>query len=406
MTEARRVDLGARVTSSAVWLIARREIATRWQQKGFRIGLAVALVIVALAAAAPRVFAGGGGPTTYDVAVTGSAPAGFDRALQASAQAQRTTIRVHQTPSAAGARDRVSSGDWDAAVTDNGLVVGKADSAVVAVVQAAYRSATELDRLGRAGVSDTQARQALDVTPLPVTSTQSGQSSQRQAIATVTVLFLFGQLIAFCTWMGMGVVEEKTSRVVELLLATVRPLQMLTGKLIGIGLLATAQAVVIGGVALVVAVGTGSLDLPASVYGAIAVSVLWFVLGFAFFAALSAALASLVSRQEEVSSVMTPVSMLLLLTYFGGFAAASSPDSTAARILSVVPPFSVISMPARLARGGVPLLDSLSAAVLMIATTVVVLAGAAKIYRAAVLHTGGRLTVRKAWRSEAAAELV
>lgn len=401
-----RGNQGHRVTSSAVWLIARREIVTRWQQKGFRIGLAVTLVIVALAAAVPKLFAGGSGPTAYDVAVTGSAPPGFDRALRASAQAQRVTVRVHQAPTAAGAPDRVRSGDWDAAVTDNGLVVGKTDSAVVAVVQAAYQSATELDRLGRAGVSDARARQALDVTPLPVTSTQSGQSTQRQAIATVTVVFLFGQLIAFCTWMGMGVVEEKTSRVVELLLATVRPLQMLTGKLIGIGLLATAQAVVIGGVALAVAVGTGTLDLPASVYGAVAFSVLWFVLGFAFFAALSAALASLVSRQEEVSGVMTPVSMLLLLTYFGGFAAASSPDSTAAHILSVVPPFSVISMPARLARGGVPLVESLGAAGLMIATTVVVLAAAAKIYRAAVLHTGGRLTVRKAWRSEAAAELV
>jgi ABC-2 type transport system permease protein len=301
----------------------------------------------------------------------------------------------------------MDQGSWDAAIVDDTRIVAKAsDSRAVGLLQAAYQAVATVDRLSQAGLTGAQIQQALGVGSLPVTATRSAQTDQRRAIATITVVFLFTQLIAFCTWMAMGVVEEKTSRVVELLLSAVRPLQLLTGKLLGIGALAMFQVLLIGGVALGIASSTGSLDVPASVYLIIASSFLWFVLGFAFFASVSAALASLVSRQEEVSGVMTPVTSLLLVSYLGSFVAANSPDSTLARVLSLLPPVSAIAMPARTAGGDVSALEVVLAAGLMVAATVAILTLAARIYRVAVLHSGNRLTLRRAWQGEAVAERI
>jgi ABC-2 type transport system permease protein len=151
---------------------------------------------------------------------------------------------------------------------------------------------------------------------------------------------------------------------------------------------------------------TGSLDVPASVYATIATSFLWFVLGFAFFAALSAALASLVSRQEEVSGVMSPVTSLLLVSYLGSLYAASSPNSSLARLLSLIPPISAIAMPARMASGQVSVAEVVIAATVMIAATIAILGIAARIYRVAILHSGNRLTLRRAWQGEAVADTI
>jgi ABC-2 type transport system permease protein len=391
--------------TAPVSLIARREIVARRQQKAFRIGLAVALVIVALAAFAPRVLRGSGESTTR-LGVSGADAAAVSVAVRQVADVQDLAVEVTVT-SSADARAKVVAGRFDAAlVGDTQIVAQASDSRGVALLQAAHQAVATVQRLTQAGLTAQQVHQAFDTSPLPVTSTKSNQTTQRKAIATITVVFLFTQLVAFCTWMAMGVVEEKTSRVVELLLSAVRPLQLLTGKLLGIGALAVFQVLLIGGVALGITSSTGSLSVPASVYGTIAISFLWFVLGFAFFAAVSAALASLVSRQEEVSGVMTPVTSLLLVSYLGSFVAANAPDSTLARVLSLVPPVSAIAMPARMASGGVSVVEVVIAAGLMLAATVAILTLAARIYRVAVLHSGNRLTLRRAWRGEAIAERI
>lgn len=391
--------------TATVRLIARREIVARWQQKGFRIGLLVAVVIVALAAFAPRVLRGFGDSTTR-LGVSGSDATAVSAAVRQAADAQGIAVEVTVT-SGADARSKVAAGSFDAALVDDAQIVTKtSDSRGVALLQAGYQAVTIVQRLTGAGLTEAQVQQAFDTAPLPVMSTKSNETTQRRAIATITVVFLFTQLIAFCTWMAMGVVEEKTSRVVELLLSAVRPLQLLTGKLLGIGALAVFQVLLIGGVALGITSSTGSLSVPASVYGTIAISFLWFVLGFAFFAAVSAALASLVSRQEEVSGVMTPVTSLLLVSYLGSFVAANAPDSPLARVLSIVPPVSAIAMPARMANGDVSVFEVIVAAVLMLAATAAILVLAARIYRVAILHAGNRLTLRRAWLGEAISEQI
>jgi ABC-2 type transport system permease protein len=203
----------------------------------------------------------------------------------------------------------------------------------------------------------------------------------------------------------MGVVEEKASRVVELVLSSVRPMQLLAGKLLGIGALAAAQVLLLGGAAIAAAIASGTITIPASAIGTVAISFIAFVLAYAFFASLAAALGSTVSRQEEVSGVLAPVTMTLTVCYVAGFAVASNPDAGYARVLSILPPISSIAMPARIARGGVPAIDVVLAIVLLLAAAAGILAVAARIYRASILHSGTRVSLRRAWRGEPAADL-
>jgi ABC-2 type transport system permease protein len=390
---------------TTVRLIAGREITTRWQQKGFRIGLAIAVVIVALGALAPRLIKGIG-DNAITVGVSGTNAQALASAVSQAASAQDETVNVVLT-SPEDALSKVEKGAWDAAIVgDTKIIAKEGNSSAVAFLQVSHKSVDTTERLTQAGLTNSQVQEILAVAPLPVTATRSAESTQRRVIASVTVVFLFTQLIAFCTWMAMGVVEEKSSRVVEILLSAVRPLQLLAGKLLGIGALAIFQVVLLGGIGLTIVSATGSLDVPASVYATIATSFLWFVLGFAFFAALSAALASLVSRQEEVSGVMSPVTSLLLVSYLGSLYVANAPNASFSRLLSLIPPISAIAMPARMASGQASVAEVVIAAALMIGATIAILAIAARIYRVAILHSGNRLTLRRAWHGEAVADTI
>ncbi len=383
-------------------LMAGREITTRTQQKSFRIGLAVTLLIIAVVALLPRFL--GGHATTYDLALVGDDVRPVSAAVAQLADQRHQKVRVHQT-SAAEAQQKVRDGKWDAALINGTQIIARsANSDATQLLQGAYQSVAASQRLQQAGLDPAKVSVALAVPALRVDAVKS-DTSKRQTIATITIVALFAQLIGFVSWVAMGVVEEKTSRVIELILSAVRPWQLLTGKLVGIGVVALAQLLAMAVVGLVVATAAGGVELPSGTVGAVAISVGWFVLAFAFFCGLAAALASLVSRQEEVSGVLSPVTGILMVSYFLGFIAVGSPDSTVAKIISVVPPVSAISMPARMVNGSVPFLQVALAVLLMVMATVAVVAIGAKIYRAAVLHTGGKVGLRTAWKGEAVANL-
>jgi ABC-2 type transport system permease protein len=391
-------------TDNNIALIARREVTSRLRQKSLRIGLLVTLIVIAVIASVPRFV--GGHTQTYDVGVVGSDSAALSTAIQAVGAQQNLKVTVHQGTSAADAAHQVSKGKWAAAVIDDVRIVAKTtDSTAVGLLQAAHQSVTSVQGLRRSGLSNTQISAALNVAALPIRAETSSDSAARQAIATITVVLLFGQLISFCTQAAMGVVEEKSSRVVEIILATVRPWQLLVGKLLGIGVIALGQLVAVGVVGVGVATTIGGVHLPSGALGAIAAAVGWFVLAFAFFSVLAAALASLVSRQEEVGGVLLPMSALLMVSYLVGLAVSNAPDSTLSTVASMVPPISTMAMPALMARGGVSLSHILTAVTLMLVVTALMLALGAKIYRAAVLHSGSKVSLRTAWRGEAAADL-
>ena len=151
------------------------------------------------------------------------------------------------------------------------------------------------------------------------------------------MLALYTQLLTFGYLLASGVVEEKASRVVEVLLATIRPKDLLAGKIIGLGLLGLGQLAVMTTVGLAAAAASGALDVSGDVIGAAALAVGWFVLGYAFYSGLFACAGALVPRQEELQASMTPLTMLILISFFLSFAVLDDPDGTLAHV-SVVHP--------------------------------------------------------------------
>src|SRR6185436_14728250 len=141
-------------------------------------------------------------------------------------------------------------------------------------------------------------------------------AGRRTALATIAVFLMFQQILGFGMAVAMGVVEEKTSRVVEVLLATIKPLHLLCGKVLGIGVIGLLQLAAYGVVGLGAGVGTGLVTVTGLAVGVFASVLFWFILGFAFFAVCYAAAGSLVSRQEDVNSAATPITMVVMAGYF------------------------------------------------------------------------------------------
>ncbi|MEU9890046.1 ABC transporter permease [Sphaerisporangium sp. NPDC051011] len=387
---------------NAVTLVARREIAVRGRTKGFRIGLLVTAVLVVVLAALPKLIGGG---SDYDVGLAGRQADRLQAALAGqAAQATDVTVKVTRYADEAAARKGVEDGDVEAAVVDNTTVISKTvvgDSLAV-LLDTAHRVVATEANLTAAGLDPAKVGQAQQVAPMKTVSLNgTGEDATiRRVLAMVIVVILFMLLIQVCTWVATGVVEEKGSRIVEILLTAVRPWQLLAGKVIGVGVLGLSQVIVIAAVGLVAAQVTGAVpELPEGTYGVVAGAVVWFLLGYVFYAAMFAAIASLVSRQEELSGVLTPATMLLMASYLVGFVAAGAPDSTLTQVLSIVPPFSAMVMPVRSAVLDVPFWEMGLAAGLMIVAAVAVLLLGGRIYQRAVLRTGARVKWREALSS-------
>jgi len=211
-------------------------------------------------------------------------------------------------------------------------------------------------------------------------------------------LLLYGQLLTYGFWVAIGVVEEKSSRVVEILLSAIRPRQLLAGKVLGIGLLGAAQLllVVVAGVAL--ALLAGSLDVKGDILGTVAVIMLFFPLGFALYACLFASAGALVSRQEDLQSTTTPLTILIVGSYIVSFTALQDPGGTLAKVASLVPVSSPLVMPPRLALGQASAVEVLAAVAILLLTIAAVIGFAARVYERAVMRTGKPVRLREALR--------
>ncbi|GGL06587.1 ABC transporter permease [Sphaerisporangium melleum] len=366
----------------------------RGRTKGYRYGLLVTAVLVAVLAMLPKLL---GGPDDHTVGLAGARADRLQAALTAqTAQDDDLSITVTRYPDEAAARAAVAAGDVEAAIVDDAKVISTTvlGGRFAVALDTAHRMVTTEHNLTTAGLDPAKVAQAQQVAPMArVTLNGTGEDADvRSVIAMALVVILFMLLIQICTWVAMGVVEEKGSRIVEILLTALRPWQLLAGKVLGLGVLGLFQLVVIAAVGLTAAQVSGAVPhLPDGTYGVVAGVVVWFLLAYAFYAAMYAAIASLVSRQEELSGVLTPATMLMTASYLVGFFAVGSPDGGLTHVLSLVPPFSSLVMPVRAAVVQVPLWETALAMGLMVVAAAAVLYAGGRVYQRAVLRTGARV---------------
>ncbi|MEJ2884898.1 ABC transporter permease [Actinomycetospora aeridis] len=384
-----------------VGLIARREFASRVKGRAFVFGTLAVLVLLGVYAAVLATIASG--EDTARVGVTGPATA-LTGPLERAAPTEGLALTVVPQPDVAAGEAAVRAGDLDALVGGDParprvFVESEPDAALERVIVDATTSVARDGYLSGRGV-DPATLDAVVAESGPVVvaaEPPDPQAGQRLGLGLTGAFLLFFSIQSYGAMVAQGVVEEKASRVVEIVLSSVRPWQLLLGKVLGIGAVGLLQLVILGGAGLAVAGAAGVLTAGAGVITTLVSVLVWYLLGFALYATIFAAAGSLVSRQEDTQSVLSPVTITVLLGFVVGFnLLTSDPRGTGITVLSLLPPFSPLFMPARIALGVAPAGQVVLAFVLTVAFTGAVLALGGRIYANSVLRTGARVSLREA----------
>jgi ABC-2 type transport system permease protein len=381
-------------------LVMKREIRERLREKAFAVSTGINIVIiVAVVIIASLV---GGDEESYTVGwQTETERAVVQTAAEAGRAGDVTITAVQVGSPGQTANAGLQDGSYDAVVEgDRILSKEEPDDQLVTLLQAANRQVQAVDSLEQAGVSPEEAQRALQPPPLEVSTIEPVEEDDGKAgVAFFAVLILYGQLLTYGYWVAAGVVEEKASRVVEVILSTIRPRNLLAGKVIGIGLLGLGNLLLTVGIGLIAAQLTGAIEVDASILGAAALALAWFVVGYAFYACAFACAGALVPRQEELQSTMTPLTLTILVSFFVAFAVLDNPDGTLAHVTAFIPMTAPMTMPPRIVTGDAPAWEIVASLAVTIGASVALIPLAARIYEGGILRTGSSLKLREAWRA-------
>ena len=386
-----------------VFLVARREFVTRVRSRFFQVGTVLLVVLLAgyIVLQADVISKKS---TTVKVGFVGAAQA-LAQPLKTAVASSTLTVETHDVSDVATGESQVRDGTLDAvvsgqpaapdvAVKDNldPTVAGTLDSLVKEI--ALNQAVTTLGgdpaavdaKVGTAGIH------------LVLLDPNAAQRTQSYIVGLFVAILLYVSITLYGQFVAAGVVEEKANRIIEILLSTVRPRQLLLGKVVGIGLVGFVQLVVVGVVALIVATRTHAVSVPSVTLQAVVGGLFWFVLGFILYALLFAAAGSLVSRQEDLAAVTTPITLVIVGTYIAFFWVGANPDNPLAIALTIIPPFAPVLMASRIATGDAEVWQVVVAVVLTVAEIAALNALAARIYENSVLRVGSRVRLLDALR--------
>lgn len=390
-------------SSRAIGLIAKREFTVQVMKKSFVISNVIILAVIIGGIFAYSIFAGGDDEDRDVVGIVGDQS--IAAVVSATGEAVGSPVEVREIADGGAARSDVESGDVAVALVpgSGGAYTAITESELTgtlrAVVEGSVQSKATDAALAEQGVDQAslQAATANATVTVEAIDPPDPEAGQRVALSLAAVFILYAQIIGFGMYVAMGVVEEKSSRVVELLLSTVRPLQLLWGKILGIGAVGILQLALYGVAGVGAGLATGTLTITGTAISVFAGTLGWFVLGFAFFAVLYAAGGSMVSRQEDVNSTTMPLLLLIMAMFFAAFYSVGDPESTLSNVLSWIPPFSAVMMPLRIAAGVAPIYQIVGTALVMAATTAALAVVAAKIYQRSILRIGKTVTWKEAF---------
>ena len=381
-----------------VYLVVRREMRVRVRSRVF-VGptvLMVALVVIGIVGYSLI----GGQTKPLRVGFSGASQA-LEQDFSASATALGQPVAVSSVSDEAAGRGQVSAGTLDV------LVAGSATSPTVvvqasatAVVQAALERAVLSARFTALGIPPGVLATVTAGLQVPVDALQPAKPgvTQDKVVGLAVGILLWIALGLYGSQVAQGVVEEKTSRIMEILLATIRPSGLLAGKIIGIGLTGLLQLAIVAAATLAAVAATNVVTTPALGAAAVLGYLLWFLLGFMFYATAYATLAALVSRPEEVQGAVAPINVFQILAYLLAYIYLANPSSPLALVASVLPPFAPILMAVRISAGDVPAWQLGLALVLIVAAIGGLIWLAGRVYANSAMRIGSRVRFMDAFR--------
>ena len=384
-------------------LVVRREFITRVRSRFFIFGTIVFMALLA-GYITLQALVLSKATTTVKVGFTSDAQV-LAQPLRTAASTEGVKVELSSIPDIRSGNDKVRSGSLDAFVSGDPAsphvaVKDDLNPTVAAILGALVKQVALNKALTAAGadpaaIEGTVAKASIQLVYL---DPQAAVKTQRLVVGVFVAALLYVTLVVYGQLVAAGVVEEKANRIIEILLATVRPRQLLLGKVVGIGLVGMVQLTLLAVTALVAVSRTQVINVPDVGVTAILGGLLWFVLGFILYALVYAAAGSMVSRQEDLGAVTAPLTMLILITYLVFFWVEANPTNPLGITLSMIPPFAVVLMPARIATGDAQLWQVAIAVVLTLVEIAALNALAARIYTNSVLRIGTRVRLTQAWR--------
>ena len=390
----------------SVWLVARREIIERGRSRGFVLSVVFTTLLVVGSFVVPTLLFGDDDATK--IGIVQPEPPGLTLAITTTAgQLDREVEVVPFADEAAG----------DAALADEsveGVAIIPADLSgpgeirfdkepdqfVTQLVTASVIALRTQAVVTEAGVPPEELLAAQQAPTVHALDPQTEADDAQFLFANIGAVLILVGIFSFGFTVLTGVVEEKQSRVVEVVLSTVRPRDLLMGKVMGIGVLGLIQLAVFVAAALAAAVLTDRFGLPDTTPSAIPLLVVWFVLGYALYSTALGFLGALASRMEEASNASTPVTMVAMISYFVAiFAVTNDPSGPVAIVATYLPPSAPFVVPLRAAFDAIGPIEILLSIAVTVAGIWVLFNIGARVYAGAVLQTAGRMKIRDAWRS-------
>jgi ABC-2 type transport system permease protein len=357
----------------SIGLVAEREVKMRLRSKTFLISTGILLLVILAGIVVGGFLAKNTASETTKIAVVGNAGAGL---------VDGKTFDVTEAADVAAAEALVKSGD----------------------VEAAIAPATDDNPTGVQVIFDSEASNTLimqlSAQPQVTILDPDADGSAGFLLYIVSLgfgLVFFVSATTFGASIAQSVVEEKQTRVVEILMSAIPVKALLAGKVLGNSILAFGQILAIAALSVIGLTVTGQTELLAGLGTPVVWFVVFFVLGFILLAALFAAAGSLVSRQEDIGSTTTPITMLIMIPYFAVIFFNDNP--VVMTIMSYVPFSAAVGMPVRLFVGSAQWWEPiLSLLILAITAALVILVGS-RIYENSLLKMGGRVKLSEALKA-------
>lgn len=391
-------------------LVLRREIVERGRSKAYIASLVFTLLLVSAAFLIPQFT--GGRDIVHEVGAIGEG----NEAILEVAESLALTAATDDREVFFNVTRYFSMDEAEAALEEGSVEVVLADGARLLRQESGGFDGADLDRyLQRAaaslelgGLLEGAGRTADDVAGIltselleveVLAGPDAGERQARSLIAYGGMMLLYFATLSFGAWTLSGITEEKGGRVVEVLLATLKPWQLFAGKVIGIGILGLGQFLLTIGTALVLIRVTDTFELPALPIDSAVTLVLWFILGYFVFSIAFGMAGAVVSRSEDAQTAASPLTILFVFGFFISTMALEDPSSTVAVVTSFIPITAPFVVPIRVAFEAIPAWQHALAVVAALASIVVLVRVAGRIYAGGVLHYGGRLKFREAFRN-------
>ena len=394
----------------SIWLVARREIRERSRGRTYRITTLILMTVVVAIVVLPAVIDGDDG-VTYELGVVGEPDDEFLAILDVLAGAVEASIETDYYQSITDGEAAVREDEIDVLLVEWSEVVIQQEGAtsifisgetgLVGLLNGAAQTLEFQKVVDEAGVSAEQLAEILTDDPLTLRGLEPEDPNEtaNQVVSFVSVFLLYFAILSYGAWTLNGVIEEKSNRIVEVLMSALRPHHLLSGKVLGIGLLGLIQLTLVSVSALVAALAVDLFDVPRVTFSVAGSLLMWFVLGFAFYAVAYAGLGALVSRMEDAQSVATPLTLVGVVGYLVAIQTLENPDGLVARISTYLPPTAPFVVPIRTVQSAIPWWELVLAVLVMVAAIYGVIRLAGRLYQGGILHIGQRMKVKEAWRS-------